>query len=62
MHDLFDQFGKCDIRVLMDKYRGTAKGIAFVEYGTVDEMKAAIGKKQILIKLFLQTCVKLKAS
>merc|ERR1712131_548304 len=32
----------------MDKFKGTAKGIGFVEYGTVDEMKAAIAAQDDL--------------
>jgi RNA recognition motif-containing protein len=44
METLFSTYGECDIRLLMDRERGTPKGIAFVEYWTVREMKAAIGK------------------
>jgi RNA recognition motif-containing protein len=45
MYELFQKFGECEIRLLMDKFKGTPKGIAFVEYGTIREMKVAIGKK-----------------
>ena len=52
MSELFGQYGECECRLIMDKFKGTAKGIGFVEYGTVDEMKAAIGeyKKQAIDK------------
>jgi len=44
MYELFNVYGECDIRILMDKFKGTPKGIAFVEYATVSNMKKAIGK------------------
>merc|ERR1712131_79788 len=48
MSELFGQYGECECRLIMDKFKGTAKGIGFVEYGTVDEMKAAIAAQDDL--------------
>ena len=44
MSETFGAYGECECRLIMDKQRGTPKGIGFVEYSSVDEMKAAIGK------------------
>ena len=44
MNELFSTYGECQCRLIMDKQRGTPKGIAFVEYTTIAQMKAAIGK------------------
>lgn len=48
MYELFQKFGECEIRLLMDKFKGTPKGIAFVEYGTIREMKVAIAAQDDL--------------
>lgn len=44
MSETFGAYGECECRLIMDKQRGTPKGIGFVEYSSVDEMKAAIGE------------------
>lgn len=48
MSEVFGQYGECSCRLIMDKFKGTAKGIGFVEYGTVEEMKAAIAAQDDL--------------
>ena len=53
MSETFGQYGECECRLIMDKQRGTPKGIGFVEYGTVEEMKAAIGKYVLPTNLIL---------
>ena len=44
MNEVFGAYGECQCRLIMDKQRGTPKGIAFVEYTTIAQMKAAIGE------------------
>ena len=52
MYELFNNYGECEVRLIMCKERGTPKGIAFVEYGTVAEMKAAIGNNTQYVIIF----------
>ena len=52
MNEVFGQYGECECRLIMNQFNGTAKGYGrgiryFVEYGTVEEMKAAIGEFKI---------------
>lgn len=42
MYELFNNYGTCQVRLLTDRNTGKPKGIGFVEYEKVKEMKAAI--------------------
>ena len=53
MQETFGQYGECEVRLIMDKNRGTPKGIGFVEYNTVEDMQKAIGKCSLLDEKFL---------
>ena len=44
MYELFNNYGTCQVRLLTDRNTGKPKGIGFVEYEKVKEMKAAIGE------------------
>ena len=44
MYELFNNYGACQVRLLTDRNTGKPKGIGFVEYEKVKEMKAAIGE------------------
>merc|ERR1719454_2792306 len=58
MQETFSPYGECQCRLIMDRERGTPKGIGFVEYATIAEMKAAlaaeneiyVGDRQAFIK------------
>merc|ERR1712127_764430 len=58
MYELFNNYGTCQVRLLTDRNTGKPKGIGFVEYEKVKEMKAAIadgdnlyvGDRQALVK------------
>ena len=51
MQETFSPYGECQCRLIMDRERGTPKGIGFVEYATIAEMKAALGEFSLLIKV-----------
>ena len=44
MNETFDTYGVCRCRIYMDNKRGTPNGVGLVEYSTVGEMKAALGR------------------
>ena len=44
MYELFNNYGECEVRLLTNRDTGKPKGVGFVEYGKISEMKAAIGK------------------
>merc|ERR1712130_408938 len=48
MYEVFQPYGECNIRILMDKIKQQPRGIAFVEYGTVADMKKAIAAQEDL--------------
>ena len=54
MYELFNNYGECEVRLLTNRDTGKPKGVGFVEYGKISEMKAAIGKS-ILILRFTRT-------
>lgn len=52
VRELFSGCGKIvDIRIVRDKKTHVGKGIAYITFGTVDAMKAALKLKSITFKV-----------